>query len=61
MDLAIEYAMKGFYRDGLTKDKKRAVRKKAKTIVIDKGEVYITRKSGNVRKLSQIILLKICS
>ncbi len=33
LDLAIEYAMKGSYRDGLTKDKKRAVRKKAKTLV----------------------------
>lgn len=48
LDLAIEYAMKGTYRDGLTKEKKRAVRKKAQSLVIDKGEIYIKRKKGTV-------------
>ena len=31
LDLAIEYAVSGHYKDGLSKDKKRAVRKKART------------------------------
>ena len=52
LDLAINYAMKGSYGDGLSKDKKRAVRKKAKTLVIEKGEVYTMRKKGNVSHIS---------
>lgn len=52
LDLAIDYAMKGIYEDRLSKDK-RAVRKKAKTLVIDRGEVYIRKKKGNVSQLEK--------
>ena len=33
LDLAIEYAVRGCYKDGLSKDKKRAVRKRAKNLI----------------------------
>ena len=48
LDYAIEYKMKGAYPPGLTKDKKRAVRKRAQTICIEEGEVYILRKKNKV-------------
>ena len=48
LDYAIEYKMKGAYPPGLTKDKKRAVRKRAQTICIEEGEVYIWRKKNKV-------------
>lgn len=48
LDYAIEYKMKGAYPAGLTKDKKRAVRKRAQTICIEEGEVYIWRKKNKV-------------
>ena len=49
LDLAIEYAVSGQYKDGLSKDKKRAVRKKAHTLEIDNGEVFIKKKNNKVR------------
>ena len=48
LDFAIEYAISGTYPPGLTKDKKRAVRKRAQTIVVEKGEVFLKKKSGKV-------------
>ena len=48
LDYAIEYKMKGAYPPGLTKDKKRAVRKRAQTICIEEGEMYILRKKNKV-------------
>ena len=38
LELAVEYAVRRSYPPGLTKEKKRAVRKK--TLVVDKGEVF---------------------
>ena len=44
----LEYAIfdseNGMHPDGLSKDKKRAVRKKAKSISIELGEVFILNK-----------------
>ena len=48
LDFAIEYAISGTYPPGLTKDKKRAVRKRAQTIVVEKGEVFLKKISGKV-------------
>ena len=48
LDYAIEYKMKGAYPPGVTKDKKRAVRKRAQTICIEEGELYILRKKNKV-------------
>ena len=48
LEHTIEYLIEGAYPLGLTKDKKRAVRKKAQTISIEKGEVYIKRKKNKV-------------
>ena len=36
LEYAIYYSEKGFYPEGLTKDKKRAVRKKAKSISVER-------------------------
>ena len=36
------------YPDGLSKDKKRAVKKKAKSISIELGEVFIIKKNKKV-------------
>jgi hypothetical protein len=44
LDLAIEYAMHRQYPHGLSKDRKRAVRKRASTITFTKGEVFLKRK-----------------
>jgi hypothetical protein len=40
--------MTGTYRDDLTMDRKRAVRKKASSLIIEEGEIYVKRKNGNV-------------
>ena len=48
LDYAIEYRMRGGYPPGLTKDKKRAVRKRAQAISVEDGEVYIQRKKNKV-------------
>ena len=46
--LAIEYCMTGSYPPGLTKDKKRAVRKRAKAVTVENGEVYLQPKKNMV-------------
>ena len=48
LDYAIEYRMTGSYPPGLTKDKKRSVRKRAQAISVEEGEVYIQRKKNKV-------------
>ena len=48
IDYAIEYCISKGYRPGLSKDKKRAVRKRAKLISVVDGEVYIQRKTNKV-------------
>ena len=39
LELAIQYVQDGTYPPSLSKDKKRALRKHAATLYIDKGEV----------------------
>ena len=49
LEYAIYYSEKGFYPEGLTKDKKRAVRKKAKSISVERGEVFVHRRGKKVK------------
>ena len=53
LDDAMEYKLKGFYPDGLTTNQKRCVRRKAQTILVDHGEVFIMKKK---RKVSDGVL-----
>ena len=48
LDDAIEFKITGHYPDGLTKDQKRSVRRKAQTIFVEHGEVLIKKKRGKV-------------
>ncbi len=43
MEYAIQYAEEGSYPPELTKYKKRAVRKRAALLTVDKGEVVFNR------------------
>ena len=53
LDIAIHYVLQREYPDAeLTKDQKRAVRKRAATLLVDKGEVYIQRKGRKVKVIS---------
>lgn len=64
LQLAIEYVTTGAYPAGITKDKKRAVRRKAGTLVIDKGEVFLQRHRRKVKvvveKKEQARILRAC-
>lgn len=41
LELAIHYVQNARYHPDLTKDKKRAVRKRAVTLTCEKGEVFL--------------------
>ena len=56
LDYAIEYRMTGSYPPGLTKDKKRSVRKRAQAISVEEGEVYTQRKNNKVRLFTCLLL-----
>ena len=49
LELAIHYVQNGSYPPGLSRDKKRAVRKRAATVVCDKREVFVIRKQRKVK------------
>ena len=55
VDEILEYAFRHFqdgsYPPNLTKDKKRAVRKRAALLTVDKGEVFFTRGKAKVKVL----------
>ena len=51
LELAIKYAVRGQYPPGLTKDRKRAVRRRATTLRVDKGEVFLKRKGREVNSV----------
>ena len=51
LEHAIRYAQDGSYPPNLTKDKKRAVRKRAALLIVDKGEVFFTRGKAKVKFL----------
>ena len=54
LDLAIEYKLSGTYPEGLSKDKKRAIRKRAESIKIVEGEAFLRKKKGTVMQLQCI-------
>ncbi len=49
LEYAIQYAEVGSYPPKLTKDKKRAVRKRAALLTVDKGEVFFNRGKRKVK------------
>ena len=50
VDFAIYYCLHdGSYPDGLTKEKKRAVRKRAAKLETEKGEVFLLRKGKRIK------------
>ena len=54
LELAIEYALHRSYPSGLSKEKKRAVRKRAAALVVDKGEVFLKRKGRHVKVVTAV-------
>ena len=48
LEYAIFYCQNGTYPDNLSKDKKRAVRKKAKSISVEREEVFVVKKNIRV-------------
>jgi len=54
LELAIHYVQNGSYPSGLSKDKKRAVRKRAATVVCDKGEVCVQKKKRRVKVVGSL-------
>ena len=40
LDFAIKYKIKGSYPDDASKDRKRAIRKRAKNLIADKVEIF---------------------
>ena len=54
LDCAIEYKLSGTYPPSLTKDKKRAVRKRAATLITDNGEIYVQRKKRRVKVVTSV-------
>jgi len=49
LDFAINYKLKGSYPDNTSKDRKRAIRKRAKNLITDKGEIFLMRKTNRVK------------
>ena len=55
--LDLSYVLHHNYPPNLLKDKKRAVRKRAATLVVDKGKVFLKRKGHLVKVASLFKLL----
>ena len=49
LDYAINYTINGTYPSELTKEKKRSVRKRARTLISENREVYLKRKGRRVK------------
>ena len=49
LELAIYYVQNGLYPPDLSRDKKRAVRKRAATLVGEKGEVFLQKNKRRVK------------
>ena len=64
LDLAIEYVLHSNYPPNLSKDKKRAMRKRAATLVVNTGEVFLKRKGCLVKVVTaaddQCRILELC-
>ena len=60
LDASIEYKPRGFYPEGLTVDQKRSARRKAKSIAVEHGEVFILKKKGKVHTCTLLFLYHHC-
>ena len=49
LELAIDYALHHGYPQGLSKERKITVKKRASTLEVDKGEVFVKRKGRRVK------------
>ena len=54
LEFAIEYVLHRTYPSGLSKEKKRAVRKRAAALIVDKGEVFLKRKGRHVKVVTAV-------
>ena len=52
LELAMDYVVHHSYLPGLMKEKKRAVRKRVSTLVVDKGEVFMKKKGFQVKMVT---------
>ena len=52
LDFAVDYVTSGMYPSGLSKEKKRAVRKRAANLVVEDGEIFLQRKNRKVSTFS---------
>ena len=54
LELAIGYKLHRSYPLGLSKERKRAVRKRASTLTVDNGEVFLKRKGRQVKVVTAV-------
>ena len=54
LDYAIEYKHTGSYPPSLTKENKRAIRKRAATLIVEDGEIYLERKERRVKVITSV-------
>ena len=59
LEMAVYYILKGRYESNLSKDKKRAVRKRARSLSVEDGEVFMRRKKRKVRVSSVLPVMLI--
>jgi len=64
LDCAIHYVLNKTYHCELEKDKKRAVRKRAATLVLEDGEVFVQQKNRKVKVIrsreDQLLSVQAC-
>ena len=53
VEMAVYYILKERYESELSKDKKRAVRKKARSLSVKDGEVFMRKKKHNKEVYSE--------
>ena len=58
LDEAIYYATHGCYSEQVTKEKKRAIRKRAVNLVVEAGEVFMKKKEWKVCMYTLIYVYK---
>ena len=54
LELAIHYKLRRSYPPGSSKERKRVVRNRASTLTVDKGEVLLKRKGGQVKVVTAV-------
>ena len=60
LEHAIEYCMTGNYPPGLTKDKKRAVRKGARAVTVENGKDFLQQRKNKVCTLPLLAIHVVC-